>query len=398
MNSITIQRTLSLPKAKTFFLFGPRQTGKSTLLEQTFDTAPHCVRYNLLHSETSSRLQARPELFRMEIAAAVNLNAVLLVIVDEIQKVPAILDEVHWLIEKYKTITFALSGSSARKLKRMHANMLGGRAWTLRLHPLTVQELGAAFDLQRALQFGTLPGVYYAEDDISRSELLRSYVETYMREEIEVEAQVRNLGAFLRFQALVGSENGAQVNFLNIAREISISRDVVRGYYQILEDTLLGFFLMPFAKSVRTKLAKHPKFYFFDCGVVRALQKKLNTSLIEESEDYGRAFEHFIICEIIRYNDYHRLDLDISFYRTITGTEVDCILVLPSGELWAIEIKSTKSPATKHCAGLRSFLESFPAARCMLACRVEQPVLLGDIIARPWMDVLREIAQLGIRT
>ena len=386
-----IPRILSLPIEKTFFLFGPRQTGKSTLLGQTFGAEGNSINYNLLQTETYTRLVARPELLRHEIEAALQNGPVSRVIIDEIQKAPALLDEVHALLEMHKELRFALSGSSARKLKRMHANMLGGRAWTLKMYPLTSQEIGSAFDLHRALRFGTIPGIHCEDDDTARSESLRSYVDTYIREEIEVEAQVRNLGAFLRFLPMVASENGAQLNILNVSRELSISRDTVRGYYQILEDTLLGFFMLPFAKSVRTKLARHPKFYLFDCGVVRAMQKKLAAPLIEQSEEFGRAFEHFIICEIVRLNDYLRLDLDISFYRTLSGTEVDCVLVYPDGHMCAIEIKSTRSPASSHCAGLRSFHEQFPEAECILACRAERSVRIGDFVAYPWQEVVGRI-------
>jgi predicted AAA+ superfamily ATPase len=390
----TIDRLLRLPDNNTFFLFGPRQTGKSTLLQQTYGDK-RCLRYDLLNTETYTRLLSRPELLRMEVETAMARGEGRRVLIDEIQRVPALLDEVHSLVETYKDLRFALSGSSARKLKRTHANMLGGRAWTLRLYPLTAHEIGPSFALADTLRFGALPSVVLSPDDTARSELLRSYVDTYIREEIEMEAQLRNLGAFLRFLPLVASENGAQVNFLNLARELSLSRDSVRSYYQILEDTLLGFFLLPFAKSVRKKIARHPKFYFFDCGVVRALQKKLSVPLIEESEEYGRAFEHFMIAEIIRLNDYLRLDLDISFYRTGSGSEVDCILTLPSGDFWAIEIKATKSPSSSQCAGLRSFRESFPKATCLLACRTPQPLQLGPFTAHPWQEVLQMIYDLG---
>jgi uncharacterized protein len=389
----TINRQLKIPDQSTFFLFGPRQTGKSTLLDSTF--APgKCLKYNLLHGDTSSRLAARPELLRIEVESAIASGGPLRVVIDEVQRVPALLDEVHALIEKHKSLRFAMCGSSARKLKRMHANMLGGRARTLRLYPLTSMELGEDFDLDRVLRFGALPGVFLAEDDNARSEILRSYVETYLREEIEIEAQVRNLGAFLRFLPMAASENGAQVNFLNVARETSITKETARGYYQILEDTLIGFFLFPFAKSIRKKIARHPKFYFFDCGTVRALTKKLIVPMVQESEEYGRAFEHFLICEIVRLNEYLRLDLDISFYRTESGTEVDCVLIHPDGTIWAIEIKSTQSPALRHCRGLNSFRDSFPDAACILACRTSRPSRLGPFDALPWQEVVSRVAAL----
>ena len=390
----TISRQLKIPDQSTFFLFGPRQTGKSTLLSAAFKP-DSSITYNLLHGDTYSRLAARPELLRHEIESAVATGGPFRIIIDEIQRIPSLLDEVHALIEIHKSLRFALCGSSTRKLKRMHANMLGGRARTLHLYPFTSIELADDFDLDRVLQFGALPGVYFAGDDTDRSEILRSYVDTYLREEIEIEAQVRNLGAFMRFLPMAASENGAQVNILNVARETSITKESARGYYRILEDTLVGFFLMPFARSIRKKIARHPKFYFFDCGVVRALTKKLTVPNIEESEEYGRIFEHFLICEITRLNDYLRLDLDISFFRTQTGTEVDCILIHPDGTVWAIEIKSTRSPALAHCRGLRSFSECFPDAVCMLACRVPRPLRLGPFEAVPWQEVVHRVTSLA---
>jgi predicted AAA+ superfamily ATPase len=388
---VQIQRLLRLPDKHSFFLFGPRQTGKSTLLRSEL-SAETCLRYDLLESETYRRLAARPELLRGEVAAAGAQGTVTHVLLDEIQRAPALLDEVHALLETYKGIHFALSGSSARKLKRAHANMLAGRAWTLRLHPFTSRELGPAFDLERALRFGALPPVWLADDDTARTEILRSYVDTYIREEIELEAQLRNLGTFLRFLPMVASENGAQVNFLNIARELSTAHSTVRTYYQILEDTLVGFFLLPMARSVRKRITRHPKFYFFDCGVVRALQRKTTASLVEQSEEYGRAFEHFLICEIQRLNDYLRLDLDMTFYRTESGVEVDCVLQSPSGALRAIEIKATRNPAPSHCSGLHSFRECFPEASCVLACCAPRPVQLGPFLALPWQDALAQVA------
>jgi predicted AAA+ superfamily ATPase len=386
-----IDRILQLPENKSFFLFGPRQTGKSTLLKSRYSSDKTCIYYDLLHSETFRRLAARPELLRMEIQAQFGEKAVSHIIIDEIQKIPALLDEIQSVLESGLPLHFALSGSSARKLKRAHANMLGGRAWTLRLFPLTSLELANSFDLERALHFGTLPSVYLAEATINRSETLRSYVDTYIREEIELEAQLRNLGGFLRFLPIVASENGAQVNFLNVARELSLSAITARGYYKILEDTLLGFFLHPFAHSERKRTSRHPKFYLFDCGVVRALQKKLNAPLVEGSDEYGRAFEHFLICEIFRINEYLRLDLDISFYRTEKGAEVDCILRAPSGKILAIQIKSATAPARAHLSGLRSFNHDFPEARCILACRAPRALRLGEFTALPWQDVLDEV-------
>ncbi|MDD5673932.1 MAG: AAA family ATPase [Chitinivibrionales bacterium] len=388
-----IKRLINLPEKKTFFLFGPRQTGKSTLLLEKIK-GKRSLTYDLLDSETFRRISARPELLRAELSAVLEQRAITHILIDEVQRVPALLAEIHALIEANKQISFMISGSSARKLKRTQADMLGGRAWTFHLYPFTFHELGPLFNLDRALCFGTLPAVYLAPTDTDRIEILKSYVDTYIHEEIEIEAQLRNVGNFLRFLPMVASENGAQANFLNISREISISHNTVRTYYQILEDTLLGFFLFPYVKSVRKRISRHPKFYLFDCGVVRALLKKSSAPLMPESEEYGRAFEHFLICEIQRLNEYLRLDLDISFYRTESGVEVDCVLQFPSGDVWAVEIKSTRNPHLSHCAGLRSFSESFPKAYCFLVCRASRTATIGTFTAWPWQEFLQKIAAL----
>lgn len=387
-----VNRQINLTKSNSFFLFGPRQTGKSTLLQKQFPEST--LNYNLLSTDTYQRLAARPGLLKEEIMAARRERTITHVIIDEVQRIPALLDEVHSMLESAEPCVFGLSGSSARKLKRTHANMLGGRAWTYRLFPLTTQEIGAGFNLERALHFGTLPKVYLAETDMERSEILRSYVDTYIREEIEIEAQIRNIGGFLRFLPTIASENGALVNFLNLSRELMLSVSTIRSYYQIMEDTLLGFFLSPMAKSARKMAAGHPRFYLFDCGVVRALQKKLNAPLDEKTEEYGRAFEHFFICEIMRLNTYLRLDLDISFYRTDRGAKVDCIIKAPSGTLTAIEIKSTRNPSPHHCSGLRSFREIYPDAKCLLACKTDKSAVIGDVLALPWQEALEKIVSL----
>ena len=388
-----IERLLSLPTPKSFFLFGPRQTGKSTLIRAAFERFKP-LHYDLLHGETYRRLLARPEQLREEVTTSVQQRGLTHVVIDEVQKVPQLLDEVHALIEQHKAVSFIMSGSSARKLKRAHANMLGGRAWTLKLAPLLAREIGSSFNLDRALRFGTLPSVYLADTDEDRTETLRSYVDTYIREEIELEAHIRNVGGFLRFLSMAASTNGDLLSYTNISREASVSSQTVKSYYQILEDTLLGHLLLPYGKSVRSRTAQHARFYFFDTGVVGAITKRLAIPMEEGSPEYGRAFEHFIVCEILRLNDCLRLDLDLSFYRTEAGAEVDCIIDAPSGATVAIEIKATTAPSSSHCRGLRSFRECVPKARCILACRCPHPVQIGPVTALPWEQALDVVSEL----
>ncbi|MGE5342424.1 MAG: ATP-binding protein [Candidatus Omnitrophota bacterium] len=383
-----IERTIKLPKNKSFFLFGPRQTGKSTLLKKQF-SSQDTLYYDLLKTEIYRKLLARPEIFRNEVQAAINSNnQPLYIIIDEVQRIPELLNEVQYLIESCAPCVFILSGSSSRKLKRCHANMLAGRAWTFHLHSFSYAELKDIFDLFSVLKYGSLPGVYLNTDEYEKREILHSYVETYIKEEIEIEANIRNLSAFLRFLPIAAHQNGELINYSNIARETEVSSHVVREYYKILEDTLLGFFLLPYDRSIRKKMSKQPKFYFFDPGVVTALTNRLRVDPAENSYEFGRAFEHFVILEIIKLNHYNRLDLVLSFYRTERGAEVDCIIETPAGKILAIEIKSTVSPTSTMLKGLYSFKEKVPEAQLILACRVERAQIMKDVKVLPWQDVL----------
>jgi len=386
-----IERTINLPKNRHFFLFGPRQTGKSTLLKREF--APgQTLYYDLLKSDVYRQLLSRPETFRNEVMAAIKSKSISHIIIDEVQKIPQLLDEVHFLVESGVSCFFILSGSSSRKLKRCQANMLAGRAWTFQLYPFSSLELPAGFDLTSVLKFGTLPAVYLTADEHEKSETLRSYVNTYIKEEVEIEAHIRNLSGFLRFLPMAAHQNGELINYSNMARETGVSLHTVREYYKILEDTLLGFFLLPYGASLRKRMVKHPKFYFFDPGVVSALANRLRTDLAENSYDFGRAFEHFFLLEIIRLNHYRRLDLDISFYRTERGAEVDCIIKTPAGKTLAVEIKSTTSPSSAMLLGLLSFKERASAAQAIVACRVERPQLMRGVSILPWQEALALIA------
>jgi predicted AAA+ superfamily ATPase len=388
-----IQRILKTPESQSFFLFGPRQTGKSTFL-RTETSDDHTLQITLLESDTFRRYAANPELFRKEVATAVKKDAITRVIVDEIQKIPELLDEVHLLIETLPYIQFCLSGSSARKLKRSHANLLAGRAATRRMHPFTVQELGVDFDLDRALRFGTLPPIWMAENDQMRIDILESYCETYLKEEIEIEAQVRNLGGFLRFLPLLAAENGQTMNLSNVARETMLSLALVKSYYQIMEDTLLGFLLLSYTGSTRKKIARHPKFYLFDTGVKHAFEHKIKNQLVEKTSEYGRAFEHFIILEIMRLNDYLRLDCELSYYRTESGVEVDCIIKHPSGTETAVEIKATDAPSSVHCRALHSFHEEKPASQLFLVCKTQRASEIGIVKVIPWQKFLSQFVLL----
>lgn len=383
-----VHRTIKLPKDRSFFLFGPRQVGKSSLLKTLFSSDTTAL-YDLLDSDLYFQLLARPALLKEQINK-LDKN-ITHIIIDEIQRVPELLNIVHQIIESNKPRTFILSGSSARKLKRESANMLGGRALTYSLYPLTHKELGSAFDLQRALEFGTLPAVYLDHDDEMAREMLKSYVTTYLEEEIKAEAKLRNLGSFIRFLDLAASENGNIISYSNIAGDVHCDYKTVQEYYQILEDTLVGFFLPGYSKSTRKQISRAAKFYFFDTGVQRALASKLSTPLIRKTKDYGKVFEHFFIAEMIRLISYSRKDYDLSYYRTKDDAEVDLIVDRADGKCFAIEIKSSDSVRVNKLTGLRSFKEIRPDAELLCASLVSMACGDDEITVLPWQQVIERV-------
>ena len=386
-----IPRSLELPTESSFFLFGPRQVGKTTLIRNTFIDSS-TLYFDLLVLEEFIVLSTDPSAFRSQVEA--KKDTIKHVVIDEIQKLPELLDEVHSLIEKYKSINFILSGSSARKLKNQGANLLGGRAWTLSLGPLTHQELKGDFDLKTALEYGTLPQIYLLAQSgrtMEAQKYLKSYVNTYLEEEIKAEAITRNLGSFLMFLKLAAQENGNILNYSTIARGINMEAHTVKNYFQVLEDTLLGFFLMPFTDSIAKKIRKHPKFYFFDTGVHRAISRKTSLELEKKTKEYGEAFEHFLIREIIGISKYADNDYEFSFYRTQSNLEVDLIIKTLQGEIYAIEIKSSNNPANQSFAGLKSFTQICPNARLFCACTALKASMQGNIEILPWQELFVKI-------
>lgn len=338
------------------FLWGPRKVGKTTLLHQKFPDAKY---YDLLNTELKTQLILKPSLLREEILA----ENPRLVIIDEIQKAPALLDEVHWCLENTKT-KFILCGSSARKLKRGAANLLGGRAWRFELFPLTTRELGE-YDLFRILNHGLIPK-HYLEKSPDRS--LRSYVLDYIEEEIHSEALVRNIPSFARFLDAVSAAHGQLINYANIARECGVSPKTAREYYQILIDTLLGHELLPWRKSRKRRLIETAKFYLFDVGVVRALSglRKIQSG----TEEFGRYFEHFLIEEIRAFLSYREKNLPLSFWKTSTGLEVDLIIGNMDS---AIEFKAVPYADTRHFKGLSVLKEEQKVERAIVVSLDKRP-------------------------
>ncbi|MBI3820016.1 MAG: ATP-binding protein [Planctomycetes bacterium] len=312
-----------------FFLFGARGTGKTWFLEQ-WAAGRDVLWVNLLQDAEFLKFSRRPGLLRELLAT--NKPARSLVIIDEIQRVPELLNEIQNIIESPETrskFRFALTGSSARKLKRGGGNLLAGRALLNWMFPLTHRELGASFSLEKILQFGSLPRVCTAQNDAEREELLDAYVQTYIKEEIRVEQIVRNLDPFLRFIEVAAQMNGEPINYSSIGRECRVDSKMVERYYQILEDTLIGNFIEPFHTSIRKRQSQRSKFYFFDIGVANALRRQLRSAPSPHHYGYGRQFEHFIILELIRLNSYGRRRQRYTYFRTADGAEVD-LMVKPA--------------------------------------------------------------------
>lgn len=321
----------------SFFLFGPRGTGKSTLLKKRFQQN-ECLWLDLLDSSIEDQFLRNPsDLYAIVKALP---KEIIYVVIDEIQKTPKLLDEVHRLIEETDKI-FILTGSSARKLKRGGANLLAGRAFVYHLYALSCFEIKEKFDLEKALQWGTLPKIFSLDDDREKSDFLRSYADTYLKEEIWNEQVIRKLQPFRRFLEVAAQCNGKIINYANIARDVGVDDKTIKEYFLILEDTMIGFFLEPFHNSFRKRLVEKPKFYFFDPGVVRSLSRRLSVPLTPRTSAYGEAFEHFILLEFIRLGNYFQPDYRFSFIRTAGDVEVDLVIERPGKQLLCIEIKSS---------------------------------------------------------
>lgn len=380
------KRTLNLLAYKSsFFLFGPRQVGKTYLIKHTL--SPDLFIDLLEHSEflrytkDVSILSKEVEALRKERCC---------IVIDEIQRCPELLNEVQLIMGNKVGAQFILTGSSARKLRRAGTNLLGGRAITLHMHPLTSEELADDFSLEEVLQFGTIPSIAIEKDRQNKIRLLKSYVETYIKEEIQQEALTRNVPAFARFLELAAYENGNIINFQNIAREVGIHSKTVKEYFYILEDTLLGFLLYPYAKSHRAKIISHPKFYFFDPGIVAVLRGELFQNLVSGTAPYGMVFEHWIFLETKRVLDYCEREAKMSFFKTSDGAEVDLILEI-EGKIWAIEIKSSKEPQLSDVRGLRSFLKDHKYDRAICACQTPRPFVNDNIEFLPWRDFIQQL-------
>jgi len=368
---------LSPPKAKSFFLFGPRGTGKTTWVKSAF---PKAVYIDLLEAELFNDLTANPQ----RLSNFIPSDFKDWIIIDEIQRIPDLLHEVHRLIES-KKYHFILTSSSPRKLKRKGPNLLAGRALTLSLHPLSVVELGKDFRLEHSLKYGHLPSVYSETDP---QKYLEAYVKTYLEEEIRQEGLTRNLSAFARFLEAASFSQGSVLNISSVARECHVERKAVESYFSILEDLLIGYRVPVFSKRAKRRLVAHPKFYFFDTGVYRTLRPMGPLDAPEEVD--GIALETLFLQEIIALNNALDLKYKIFYWRTSNDREVDFVLYGPKG-LVSFEIKRTSRVTSSMLAGLKSFLADYPMAKAYFVYMGNRRTYEGKIEIVPMQEILKDL-------
>ena len=370
-------RLLPTPRGSTF-LFGPRGTGKSTWLRERF---PQAASYDLLDTGEALRLAKEPGVLYRELSA---LPAGAWAVVDEVQKVPALLDEVHRLIET-RGLRVVLSGSSARKLRRGGVNLLAGRAVTVAMLPLVSAEIGFDVEPSRLLRYGTLP---MAMNESDPRPYLRTYAETYLIHEVQAEALARNVGAFARFLEVAARQNGQTTNASSIAKAVGIGRETVRSHFEILVDTLLGYWLPAWKLKAANKQVAHGKFYFFDAGGARALSGRLPYP--PTSEELGPLAETVLLNELRAYLAYSALDYRLHFWRTHDGAEVDVLCEASNGFV-AIEIKSATRWEKRFNRGLRRLREHLPGTACYGVYFGERAAQWDDVRVLPAMDFLERL-------
>ena len=373
-------RIISPPKDKSFFLFGPRGTGKTTWVKAAF---PHAIFIDLLESEVYNDLLANPQ--RLEKFIPKDFKN--WIIIDEVQRILELLNEIHRLIEK-NHYRFVLTGSSARKLRTKGVNLLGGRALIYPFHQLTALELGKDFNLKHSLTFGQLPSVYKEADPKA---YLESYVKAYLREEVQQEGLTRNLGAFSRFLEAASFSQGAVVNTSSVARECGIERKVVENYFSILEDLLIGYKVPVFTKKAKRRMAAHQKFYFFDVGIYRTLRPSGPLDAPEEIE--GMALETLVFQELKAVNDCLKLGYDLYYWHTANRVEVDFILYGKRG-LKAFEVKRTSRISESMLRGLRIFQKDYPTAKSYFIYGGKRRYYEGNITILPIEEALLKLSDI----
>lgn len=351
-----VNRIQKLSNSDDLFLFGARGTGKSTLIRKLFAQSK-VLWIDLLTEEDEERFGRRPD----ELSKHLKSMTYEFVVIDEIQKFPKLLDIVHLEIERKSQDRpyFILTGSSARKLKKNGANLLGGRAFTYYLYPFTHVELGSLFQLQTALEYGTLPIVWSRTENEKKEEFLRGYVRNYLKEEILAEQVLRQIEPFKDFLEVAAQMNGEIINYSKIARDVGVSDQTIKSFFSILEDTLIGYSLPSFHRSVRKRQREAPKFYFFDPGVRRTLARNLKVPIVPKTSEYGKAFEHFIILEIFRACEYAKNDFKLSYLRTKDDAEIDLIIERPGQPDLLLEIKSKELIREEDLKAINNFYKDW---------------------------------------
>lgn len=380
------QRLFNPLKSHSYFIFGARGSGKTTWLKRHFSSIPH-VWIDLLDPEEEERFLLRPKELSDLIAKLPGQTR--WIVIDEIQRAPKLLDLVHLHIEKDKLL-FALTGSSARKLRRGSANLLAGRAFVYHMHPLTHREWGNR-DMVEIMKWGSLPAVFSFEDEAAKTDYLRAYAQTYLQQEIIAEQLVRNLVPFRRFLQTASQSNAQIVNYSAIARDVGADYKNIETYFEILEETHIGFRLYPFASSFRKRLSQKPKFYFFDLGVARSLAKSLDVPLRPGTSAYGDAFEHLVLLEFYRLGSYLSPDTQLSYVHTKDGAQVDLVVEAPGKPVCLVEIKSTAMVAENHVSKLALLGADLPGSRAYCLSQDERPKKIKSVTCLPWQEGIREI-------
>ncbi len=374
-----VKRLIQLPKKQSYFLFGPRGTGKSTQVKMSY---PDALYIDLLLTDVRRRFEAYPEEL-VKVVRSLKEGAV--VIIDEIQKVPELLSIIHALIEEKKEIQFVLTGSSARKLRHAGVDFLAGRAIRKEMHPFMAAEISKLFDLEKAIKLGMLPLIWEADEP---AEVLKSYVNLYVLEEVQFEALVRNIGSFTRFLSTIAFSHGSQLNLTNVARECEVKRSTAENFLSILRDLLLSYELPIFTNRARRMLSGHSKFYLFDSGVFRAMRKMGPLDAVTEVE--GAALEGLVLQHLKAWCEYTRVKYELFYWRTKAGLEVDFIIYGEEG-FWAIEVKNSRKISCKDVRALRHFKEDYPECKPLLLYRGDMTMKEGDIICQPVEEFLKNL-------
>jgi predicted AAA+ superfamily ATPase len=377
-----IPRLLQLPDDESLFLFGPRGVGKTTLLKH-LPWFSNALYINLLKPSEEQRFARSPD----ELIAIVKAlpDETQHIVIDEVQKLPKLLDVTHELIETTSK-KFILTGSSARKLKHGGANLLAGRAFVYHLHPFSYLEVSPPGNLRNYLRWGMLPKISEYTADEKKQLYLEAYTNTYLKEEIWAEQFIRELDPFRKFLEVAAQSNGKIINFSNIARDVGVSDNTIQKYFSILEDTLLGFFLEAFQHSFRKRLSKTPKFYFFDTGVVRALTSQLSVPLMQSTSQYGEVFKHFIILQCKQLASYYHREYRFSYLKTKDDAEIDLIVERPGLPLLFIEIKSTDHVQSAHLTTFKKLALDFETCEAICFSCDPYPKQIDGIKVLPWMQ------------